>query len=72
MQSRQVQIDDGDIRTQLAPQTNMGTFYFAGSVHTSLGDESFYTRGTSSDAGTVTLPSWGAGQLAGHATNAGP
>jgi hypothetical protein len=57
-----------DIRTQLATDTNQGTFIFDSNVHTSLGDPSFYSR----TAGGTQLTSWVGGIVAGNVANVGP
>ncbi len=63
----------GDIRTQV-PEANLGTFYFTGTDHTSLADDSFYQRSTSSlDGGaSVALTAWVGSLVAGSPYNAGP
>jgi hypothetical protein len=63
-----------DIRTKLAAEHNLGTFYFPGTDHTSLGDDSFYQRDTTSlDGGAgVLLTSWVGSLVHGTTYNAGP
>ncbi len=61
-----------DIRAKLGSSSNLGTFYFPGTDHTSIGDDNFYTRTTSPDAGTVALTTWFAAMLQGKALNIGP
>lgn len=58
-----------DIRTKLSPYTNFGTFYFAGTDHTTLGTTSFDTR----KAGASTkLTDWMGQLISGTVTNVGP
>jgi hypothetical protein len=57
-----------DIRTKLAAETNVGSFYFTGTDHTSLGDDNFYSR----TAGTTQLTTWVQNLITGTASNAGP
>lgn len=57
-----------DIRTQLAANTNFGTFYFKGSDHTSLGLSAYDTR----TAGTTKLSDWVTALVGGTVTNVGP
>ncbi len=62
-----------EIRTQFGSQPNLGTFYFAGTDHTSFADDSFYERATpTADGGSVELTYWVAQFLAGHPSNVGP
>lgn len=57
-----------DIRTQLAAETNVGSFFFTGTTHTSLGDPSYYTR----TAGTTLLTTWVGALVGGSTSNVGP
>jgi Pectinacetylesterase len=57
-----------DIRTQLAADTNAGTFYFPGTDHTSLEDDNYYTR----VAGTTPLTTWVGALVGGSTSNVGP
>lgn len=63
-----------DIRTQLAPLPNFGSFIFAGTDHTTIQSTAFYTRTTTTpDGGTVALTDWIAALLAtSNVTNEGP
>ena len=62
-----------DIRTHLSAETNLSTFYFAGTDHTSLGDDNFYTRTTTTaDGGVINLPTWVADVVGGKTNVAGP
>lgn len=57
-----------DIRTQLAGETNVGSFYFTGTKHTSLEDPSYYTR----TGGTTLLTAWVGALVGGSTSNVGP
>jgi hypothetical protein len=57
-----------DIRTQLAGDTNVGSYYHSGTVHTTLGDPSFYTN----TAGGVQLTTWVQNLITGSTSNVGP
>jgi hypothetical protein len=61
-----------EIRTALSSNKNFGTFYFPGTDHTSLGDDNFYSRATSPEAGTVLLTDWFASMVQGKTENVGP
>ena len=57
-----------DIRTNLAANTNAGTFYFPGTDHTSLESGDYYTR----VAGTTPLTTWVGALVGGSTSNVGP
>jgi hypothetical protein len=57
-----------DIRTQLAADTNAGSFYFPGTDHTSLEDDNYYSR----VAGTTPLTTWVGALVGGSTSNVGP
>jgi hypothetical protein len=62
-----------DIRTQLAPYPNFGSFFFAGTAHTSIAGDTLDTRSaTSGDAGTVKLSDWVTAFVGGTVTDVGP
>ena len=58
-----------DMRTELAGDSNFGTFVFSGTDHTTLQTAATFDSRTS---GTVTLTSWIAQLLGGSVTNVGP
>jgi hypothetical protein len=57
-----------DIRNALANEPSFGTFYFAGTDHTSLSSGTYYTRA----AGGVNLTSWVGDLLDGGISDVGP
>jgi hypothetical protein len=61
-----------DIRTQLASATNFGSFYFAGTEHTSIAGPTLDSRTAGGEAGTVKLSDWMTAFVGGTVTNVGP
>jgi hypothetical protein len=74
-----------DIRMNLAPYPNFGTFYFQGTAHTTIWSDAFYTRtaggqggldGGASDGGdagaAVLMTDWVKSLVNGSASNVGP
>ncbi len=62
-----------DIRNTLASAANFGTFYFAGTDHTSIEDSNFDTRTVPlPDGGSIGLSAWTTSLVGGAALSVGP